>query len=196
MLPARAADAALRNTRAPTAQKEFQMALSIYDAAIPTLQHALSNLSAILEKGSAHCEKEKIEPGVLLTARLYPDMFMLSRQVQVVSDTAKGGGARLAGVEAPKFADTEASFAELKARLDKTAAFLKSLEAGKFAGADDRAIEIKFPQLTVNFRNGWEYLLSFVFPNVYFHSATTYDILRHNGVKLGKGDFLGSIGRG
>jgi hypothetical protein len=176
------------------APKEFQMAMSIYDAAIPTLLHALSNLSAVLEKASAHCEKEKIEPGVLLSARLYPDMFTLSRQVQVVSDTAKGAGARLAAVEAPKFADTEASFAELKARLDKTAAFLKSLDAGKLAAADQRAIEIKFPQITMNFRSGWDYLLSFVYPNVYFHSATAYDILRHNGVKLGKGDFLGKIG--
>lgn len=172
------------------------MALSIYDAAIPTILQVLNNLSAVLDKGSAHCEKEKIEPGVLLTARLYPDMFALTRQVQVVSDTAKGCAARLAAIEAPKFADTETSFAELKARLDKTAAFLKSLEAARFAGADDRAIEIKFPQLTLNFRNGWDYLLNFVLPNVFFHSATAYDILRHNGVKLGKGDFLGSIGRG
>jgi hypothetical protein len=170
------------------------MAQSIHDAAIPTLLHALGNLSAILDKGSAHCEKEKIEPGVLLSARLYPDMFALTRQVQVVSDTAKGAGARLTVMEAPKFPDTEASFAELKARLDKTAAFLKGLDAGKFNGAGERSIEIKFPQLTLNFGSGWEYLLSFVFPNIYFHSATAYDILRHNGVKLGKSDFLGKIG--
>jgi uncharacterized protein len=170
------------------------MAMSNYDAAIPTLLHALGNLSAILEKGSAHCEKEKIEPSVLLTARLYPDMFALTRQVQIASDTAKGAGARLAAVEAPKFADTETSFPELKARLDNTAAFLKGLDAGKLAGADARAIELKFPQSTLNFRTGWDYLLNFVYPNVYFHSTTAYDILRHSGVKLGKGDFLGKIG--
>jgi hypothetical protein len=171
------------------------MNASIYDIALPTLLHALGNLSAVLDKASSHCEQEKIDPSVLLSARLYPDMFALSRQVQVVSDTAKGGAARLAGVEPPKFADTETSFAELKARLDKTATFLKGIEAARFHGAEDRAIEVKFPQATLSFPNGWNYLLSFVFPNLYFHSATAYDILRHNGVKLAKSDFLGAVGR-
>jgi uncharacterized protein len=171
------------------------MSLSIYDASIPPMLHALGTLSAVLDKASAHCEKEKIDPTALLTARLFPDMFTLTRQVQVVSDTAKGGAARLAGVEAPKFADTEASFADLKARIEKTAGFLKSLQSGAF-GSGDRAIEVKFPQRTLLFPSGWNYLLSFVFPNVYFHSATAYDILRHNGVKLGKGDYLGNIGEG
>ena len=170
------------------------MALSIYDAAIPTLLRALTNASAFLDKASAHCEKEKIDPTVLLSARLYPDMFALTRQIQVVTDQAKGAAARLAGVEAPKFADTESSFAELKTRLDKTASFLKSLDAKSFQGAEERALEIKFPQSTLNFPSGWNYLLTFVFPNVYFHSATAYDILRHSGVKLGKPDFIGPIG--
>jgi len=172
------------------------MSLPIYDASIPWMLHALGNLTGVLEKGSAHCEKEKIDPSALLSARLYPDMFALTRQVQVVSDSAKGAGARLAGVEAPKFEDTEASFAELKTRLDKTAAFLKGLDKGKFQGADTRPIEIKFPNITLNFPSGWNYLLAFVLPNIYFHSATAYDILRHNGVKLGKPDFLGAVGRG
>ncbi|HEY6451919.1 MAG TPA: DUF1993 domain-containing protein [Steroidobacteraceae bacterium] len=170
------------------------MSFPIYDASVPVMLHALNNLSTVLDKASAHCEKEKIDPNALLSARLYPDMFALTRQVQVVSDGSKGGAARLAGAEAPKFPDTESSFAELKARLDKTAAFLKSLEAAKFAGAEERAVELKFPQRTLNFRNGWDYLRGFVLPNLYFHSATAYDILRHNGVKLGKGDFLGNVG--
>jgi hypothetical protein len=172
------------------------MSLPIYDASIPWILHALGNLTGVLEKGSAHCEKEKIDPSALLSARLYPDMFALTRQVQVVSDSAKGAGARLAGVDAPKFEDTEASFAELKTRLDKTAAFLKGLDKGKFQGADTRPIEIKFPNVTLNFPSGWNYLMAFVLPNIYFHSATAYDILRHNGVKLGKPDFLGAVGRG
>jgi uncharacterized protein len=175
------------------AQKEFQMALSIYEAAVPTLLRALANASAFLEKASAHCEKEKIDPNALLSARLYPDMFALTRQIQVVSDQAKGAGARLAGIEAPKFADTEASFADLKVRLDKTAAFLKGIDAARFQGADDRPIEVKFPQGAISFPNGWNYLLTFVLPNVYFHSATAYDILRHNGVKLAKPDFIGAV---
>ena len=162
------------------------MSLSIYDASIPWILHALGNLTGVLEKGSAHCEKEKIDPSALLSARLYPDMFALTRQVQVVSDGAKGTGARLAGVDAPKFEDTEASFAELKTRLDK----------GKFQGADTRPIEIKFPNVTLSFPSGWNYLMAFALPNLYFHSATAYDILRHNGVKLGKPDFLGAVGRG
>jgi len=169
------------------------MSLSIYDASVPWFLHALGNLSNVLEKGSAHCEKEKIEPSVLLTARLYPDMFALTRQVQVVSDQVKGCGARLAQLEAPKFPDNEASFAELKARLDNTASFIKGIDKARFEGAETRPIELKFPTATLNFGNGWNYLLGFVLPNVYFHSTTTYDILRHNGVKLGKQDFIGAI---
>jgi len=172
------------------------MSLPIYDASIPWMLHALGNLSGVLEKGSAHCEKEKIDPSALLSARLFPDMFALTRQVQVVSDSAKGAAARLACVEAPKFEDTEASFAELKTRLDKTAAFLKGLDQGKFQGADTRPIELKFPNITLKFPSGWNYLMAFALPNLYFHSVTSYDILRHNGVKLGKPDFLGAVGRG
>jgi hypothetical protein len=172
------------------------MSLSIYDASIPWFLQALGNLGGVLDKASAHCEKEKIDPSALLTARLYPDMFALTRQVQIVSDNAKGAAARLAVVDAPKFEDTEASFAELKTRLDKTAAFLKGLDKGKFKDADTRPIEIKFPNATLNFPSGWNYLMAFALPNIYFHSTTSYDILRHNGVKLGKPDFLGAVGRG
>ena len=169
------------------------MSLSIYDASVPWFLHALGNLSNVLEKGGAHCEKEKIDPSVLLAARLYPDMFALTRQVQVVSDQMKGCGSRLAGVEAPKFPDNESSFADLRARLDNTANFLRSIDKARFDGADSRPVEVKFPNATLNFASGWNYLLGFVLPNVYFHSTTAYDILRHNGVKLGKPDFIGAI---
>jgi uncharacterized protein len=175
------------------APKELQMSLSIYDAAVPTVLRALNNASAVLDKASAHCEKEKIDPSVLLSARLYPDMFAMARQIQILSDQAKGAMARLAAVEAPKFADTESSFAELKGRLDKTAGFIKGIDASHFKDSGDRPIEVKFPQSTLNFPSGWNYLLTFVLPNVYFHSATAYDILRHSGVKLGKPDFIGPI---
>ncbi len=169
------------------------MSLSVYDAAVPTLLRTMKNLSNVLDKGSAHCEKEKIEPSVMLSARLYPDMFSLTRQVQVVSDQAKGAVARLAAIEPPKFPDVETSFSELKARLEKTASFVSGIEAARFQGADARPIELKFPQVTLSFKNGWQYLLTFVLPNLYFHATTAYDILRHNGVKLGKPDFIGDI---
>ncbi len=169
------------------------MSLSIYDASIPWLLHAMGNLGNVLEKGRVHCENEKIDANAMLSARLYPDMFALTRQVQVVSDQCKGAAARLAAVEAPKFEDTEKSFEDLKARLDKTAGFLKGLDKARFDDAGTRPIEVKFPQASLNFASGWTYLMGFVLPNVYFHSATAYDILRHNGVKVGKTDFIGAI---
>ena len=168
------------------------MSQSFYDASIPTLLQALANLSVVLDKGAAHAEAEKIDAAVFLSARLYPDMFPLTKQVQIASDQAKGGAARLAGVEPPKFADMENSFPELKARVERTTAFLHSIERGQLEGAGERAVVIKQPQRTLSFPNGWVYLLQYVLPNVFFHSATTYDILRHSGVKLGKRDFLGA----
>ena len=170
------------------------MSQSFYDASIPTLLQAVANLSVILDKGAAHAEAEKIDAAAFLSARLYPDMFALTRQVQIASDQAKGGAARLAGVEPPKFPDTENSFPELKARLEGTTAFLHSIERRQLEGAGERAVVIKLPQRTLSFPNGWVYLLQYVLPNVFFHSATAYDILRHSGVKLGKRDFLGAVG--
>jgi hypothetical protein len=172
------------------------MSLSIHDASVPVLSRALSNVAAIVEKGRLHAESEKLDPAVLLGMRLYPNMFAFTRQVQVVSDTAKGCMARLAGVEAPKYEDTEASFAELKQRIDKTLVFVKGFEPRQLEGAESRAVVLKFPNSTLNFTSGWDYLQSFVLPNVYFHSAMVYGILRHGGVKLGKSDYLGSIGSG
>jgi hypothetical protein len=128
--------------------------------------------------------------------RLYPNMFAFTRQVQVVSDGAKGAMARLAAVEAPKFEDTESSFEELKQRIDKTVAYVRGFEPRQLEGAEGRAVVLKFPNNTLTFKSGWDYLLTFVLPNVYFHSATAYDILRHAGVKLAKSDYLGKVGGG
>lgn len=172
------------------------MSQSIHDASVPVLARALTNLAGVLEKGRLHAESEKIDPAVLLGMRLYPNMFAFTRQVQVVSDTSKGCMARLAAVEAPKYEDTESSFADLKQRIDKTLAYVKGFEPRQLESADSRPVVIKFPNSTLNFKSGWDYLESFVLPNVYFHSAMAYGILRHGGVKLGKGDFLGSIGGG
>jgi hypothetical protein len=169
------------------------MSLSIHDAAVTSFVRALQNLSVVLEKGRLHAENEKIEPSVLLGMRLYPDMFPLTRQVQIVSDQCKGGISRLAGLEAPSYPDTETTFAELKTRLDKTVTLVKGIDPKKFEGADARPVELKFPQGSLSMKNGWDYLLLFVLPNVYFHSATAYDILRHAGVKVGKMDFIGPI---
>ncbi len=172
------------------------MSQSIHEASVPVLLRALSNLAVVLDKGRAHAESAKIDPAVLLATRLYPDMFPLSRQVQIVSDQAKGGVARLIGVEPPRYADSEASFGELNERIDKTATYVKSCEPRQFDGADGRQVVLKFPNRTMSFRNGWDYLTGFVLPNVYFHSTTAYAILRHCGVRLGKSDFIGPIGEG
>ncbi len=155
---------------------------------------AFDNLAVVLEKGRAHAEQEKIEPSVLLNMRLYPNMFPLTRQVQIASDTAKGAVARLAGVEPPKFEDNESSFAEIKARVEKTQAFVRGFKAAQLEASESRPVVLKFPSRTLTFKDGWDYLLTFVLPNVFFHSATAYDILRHAGVPVGKGDFLGSVG--
>jgi uncharacterized protein len=166
----------------------------IYDVTVPTLIRALNNLAGFLDKARSHAESEKIDPSALLTMRLYPDMFPLTKQVQIATDNAKGCVARLAQQEAPKFEDNESSFPELRARLEKTVGYIKSVDPRAFDGAGDRPVVLKFPHRTLNFHSGWEYLLAFALPNVYFHCTTAYDILRHGGVKIGKGDFLGAVG--
>ncbi|MDC7699504.1 DUF1993 domain-containing protein [Vogesella indigofera] len=169
------------------------MSLSMYQAAIPPLLRALNNLSAILDKTLLNAESRHFDAAVLLQARLAPDMFPFIRQVQIVTDTAKGCGARLAGVEVPSYPDTETSFAELQQRIAKTVLFLQGLPAAQFDGSDERDIVLKFPHQTMTFR-GQDYLQYFVLPNFYFHLTTAYDILRHNGVPLGKADYLGADG--
>ncbi|MEX6504657.1 DUF1993 domain-containing protein [Pseudomonas zhanjiangensis] len=166
------------------------MSLFMYHASIPPLTRMLGNLSAILRKAEAYAVERKIEPNVLLNARLAPDMLPLLRQVQIASDNAKGCAARLAGVEVPSYADNESSFAELQARIDKTLAFMGGIQAAQFEGSESRPVTLKFPSMELNF-NGQDYLFNFVLPNFYFHVSTAYGILRHNGLDIGKLDYLG-----
>ena len=166
------------------------MAITIYDQIVPVFSNMLSNLDKVFTKAEADAETRKIDPQVFVDARLAPDMLPLTRQVQIMTDQAKGGASRLAGLEPPKWPDEEKTFADLHARIAKTIAHLKSFKPAQFEGAETRSIELKFPQRTFTF-TGKEYLLNFVTPNFYFHYTTAYAILRHNGVPIGKGDFLG-----
>jgi uncharacterized protein len=160
------------------------MAYDIYDASITPLIHMLGSLSTILSKGEAHGGIDPAE------ARLAPDMLPLKAQVYIATDGAKGCGARLAGVEIPKYEDIEVSFADLKARVAKTITFLQSLDRKAFAGAESKHIVLKFPTNTFEF-SGADYVGKFVLPNAYFHITTAYGILRNRGVGLSKGDYLG-----
>lgn len=166
------------------------MALSMYDASVPVFTHMLGALSAVLDKAETHCAAHKVDPSVLLQSRLYPDMFPLARQLQLATDFAKGAGARLAGVDVPSYADDETAVGELRARITKTVDFLSGLKPADFEGAETREVSLKIAGQAMNFK-GQPYLLEVALPNFYFHAATAYAILRHNGVPLGKGDFLG-----
>lgn len=167
------------------------MAMSMYQASAPRFVNTLKNLSATLDKAQAHCEARKIDPLVLTAARLYPDMFALGRQVQVTCDTAKGAMARLAGVEIPKYDDSEQSFDELKARIAKTVAFIETFKPAQVDGCEDKNLVIKLGAREMQW-TGMQYLLGFALPNFYFHAATAYGILRHNGVELVKRDYIGN----
>lgn len=168
------------------------MTISMYKAFVPPSVQMLQALSAVLEKGATVASARKIEPQVLLQSRLYPDMFPLVRQVQIATDAVKAGAARLAGVEVPSYPDTESSFEELQARLKKTLDYLKGFKASQIDSSEDRTISFTTGGRQVNFK-GQDYLLGWVFPNFYFHVTTAYGILRHNGIELGKRDFLGAI---
>jgi hypothetical protein len=162
----------------------------MYSASVPVFVRMLNNLAGVLEKADAHAQAKNIDATVLTGSRLFPDMFPLSRQVQIATDGAKGGAARLAGVDIPVYEDTEKTFADLIARCKKTVAFLESLKPAQIDGSEDKAITLEMRAGPVSFK-GLNYLLNFVYPNFYFHVTTTYDILRNNGVELGKRDFLG-----
>ena len=168
------------------------MSLSMYQASVPVFLRQLTNLKAVLEKGAADAEARKIDPSVFINARLAPDMHALPRQVQIMTDTAKGAGARLAGVDVPSYEDTETSFPELQARLDKTIDFLKSLKPEQIDGSEERSITLKMRSGDITF-TGQSYLLHFALPNFFFHYTTAYAILRHNGVAVGKMDYLGGV---
>lgn len=168
------------------------MSVSLYDVSIPIFTLTLSNLSAILDKAASHGDAKKLDPKVIPQARLIVDMLPLSSQIQIACDTAKGAAARLAGVEIPKHEDTEATLAELKARVTKTLDFIKTIKPQQLEGAETREIVLQFPQSTLKF-NGLNYLTNFVLPNLFFHVTMAYALLRKNGVDLGKRDFLGPI---
>jgi hypothetical protein len=169
------------------------MSLSMYQASIPVFIRVLGNLSEILDKAAAYAAAKKIDPAVLINARLAPDMLALARQVQIATDGVKGCAARLAGIAIPSFADTETTFPELQARIAKTVDFLNSVRAEQIDGSETRQITIKLRGKDTVF-DGQAYLLTYVNPNFYFHVTTAYDILRHNGLEIGKMDYLGSFG--
>jgi uncharacterized protein len=164
--------------------------MSIYDVTVPVLVHNLKATAKFLQKAEKHCDDKKIDKAVLLGMRLAPDMFSLTRQVQLVTDFAKGCGARLSGVAVPSYTDDETTFEGLQARIAKCVAFLESLDKASFAGAETRDVSLRFGGRDVSMK-GNDYVNNAAFPNFYFHMTTTYNILRHNGVELGKSDFIG-----
>lgn len=162
----------------------------MHDKSLSQLRHQLTALSSVLKKAAAHCEARKIDPQVLLGYRLFPDMLPFARQVQIAGDFAKGAAARLAGEPVPSYPDDEKSFADLEARIAKTIAYMDSVAKDKYAGSDRRQVTVKVAGQERSM-SGEDYFNSFVLPNFYFHCTIAYAILRHNGVELGKGDFLG-----
>ena len=165
--------------------------MSFHDATVPAFLQILGGLSGLLAKAEAHCKAKNIQPDVLLSARLYPDMFPLTRQIQTVCDFAAKSCARLTGSEVPTTADTEKSFADLQQRIAKTVDYVKAFKPAQFDGADTREVTFPAGPGTTRTLQGQQYLVNFAFPNFYFHAATAHGILRHNGVEIGKRDFLG-----
>lgn len=169
------------------------MKISVHAMSVDLLANTLANLSHVLDKGLASATSRKIEPTVLLNARLAPDMLPLTRQVQIACDMSKLGVARLAGIDAPKFEDNEQSFEELRSRIARTIDFIRSVPASALESTEDRDIKVALRDRTLQFK-GLEYLTRWVIPNAFFHTTTAYAILRHNGVGLGKTDFLTGSG--
>jgi hypothetical protein len=170
------------------------MTISMYQASAPVYLQYLNSISAVLDKGAAFAESRKLDPAMLLQARLYPDMHPLVKQVQIFTDQATRGMSRLAGVEPPPFPDTETSFAELKARIQRAIAHVESFKPEQIDGSEGREIVMKTPRGDLNFK-GKDYLLGFSLPNFFFHATATYAILRHVGVEIGKMDFMGGMPR-
>jgi hypothetical protein len=168
------------------------MTISMYQASVPVFVKGLTNLKAILEKAAAHAQAHKIDDAVFVSARLYPNMLPLSKQIQIASDFARGTAARLAGVEMPAMEDNEKTLADLIARVDRTLEYVKPFTAAQIDGTEGKEITRPVRGQPKTF-TGLNYLLQYALPNFYFHSATAYGILRHNGVEIGKLDFLGSL---
>ncbi len=167
------------------------MTISMYQASAPRFINILGNLSNILDKAQAHVEAKKIDPSVLPAYRLFPDMLPMTSQVQIACDAAKGVMARLAGIENPVFEDTEKTLPDLKARVAKTIAFIQSVTPAQIDGTEDKDIVIKRGEKETHYK-GMQFLLGHAVPNFYFHISTAYNILRHNGVEIGKRDYLGN----
>ena len=167
------------------------MTISMYSASVPVFVRMLNNLSACLDKAEAHAQARGFDSAVLVSSRLAPDMLPLARQVQIACDAVKFGAARLAGVQAPSMEDKEATLAELKDRIARTITFIESVPAEQIIGSEEREIQVPMRGREPMRLAGEAYLLNFVLPNFYFHLTTTYALLRHNGVELGKGDYLG-----
>jgi hypothetical protein len=167
------------------------MTISMFQASVPRLINVLNNLSHILDKAQAHIDAKKIDASALIQFRLFPDMLNFTRQVQIASDTAKGVVARLAGVEIPVYEDNEQSIADLKARIAKTIAFIQGFKPEQIDGTEDKDIITKRGEKETHYK-GMQFLLGHAIPNVYFHTTTAYAILRHNGVEVGKRDYLGN----
>ena len=167
------------------------MTISMYQASVPRFVNILGNLSSILDKAQAHVDAKKLDQSSLAGFRLFPDMLPLTKQVQIACDTAKGLVARLAGVEIPVFEDNESSLADLKARIAKTIAFIQTIKPEQLDGTEDKDIVIKRGEKETHYK-GLQFLLGHAVPNVYFHVTTTYNVLRHNGVEIGKRDYLGN----
>ena len=168
------------------------MSLSLYQASVPLFTQLLGGLSGVLHKAEAHAADKKIEPSALLQARLFPDMFPLTRQVQIAADFAKSSAARLAGMDVPAYEDTETSFADLQARIAKTLAFIQSVPATDIEAGAERSIVLRPGTPNEKTFVGTSYLLNYALPHFFFHTTTAYDILRHNGVEIGKKDFVGT----
>jgi hypothetical protein len=166
------------------------MAVSMYQASVPQLKKMLVNLTAILTKAEEHIVAKGIDGKVLVEARLFPDMLPLAKQVQIACDQVKLGLARLAGIESPKFDDTESTLAQLKERIAKTIAFIDTIQPEQIDGTEAKVIQFSIKEWSFEFV-GEQYVLTWIIPNFYFHVTTTYNILRHNGVELGKADYLG-----
>jgi uncharacterized protein len=169
------------------------MSISMYTASVPLLKQLLQSLDAVLGKAATHAREKNIEPVVLLQARLYPDMLPLIKQVQIAADNAKGIAARLAGIDIPSFADTEQTFEELQARIAKTLAFIDTVKPDQVNGSEEREVVVYKGSPYEMQLQGQNYLVHFGLPNFLFHVTTAYDILRHNGVQIGKTDFIGKF---
>lgn len=171
--------------------QDTSMTISMYQASVPRFVNILGNLSNILDKAQAHVDARKLDGATLTGFRLFPDMLPLTKQVQIACDSAKGVIGRLSGVDMPVFEDNETTLAELKARIAKTISFLQSVPAERIDGTEDKDVVVKRGDKETHYK-GMQFLLGHATPNFYFHVTTTYNILRHNGVEIGKRDFLGN----